>query len=130
LNKVLFIPKNKFRIIPKIILLNKPLIMAIANCNSDSIENAFLKDKNETNETKYNKIISYIKDNKNNIDIIDIGGESTRPGSDIIEEKEEFNRISNLISKIRNDEELKDIVISIDTRKVKLINYEIKLKIF
>ncbi len=104
--------------------------MAIANCNSDSIENAFLKDKNETNETKYNKIISYIKDNKNNIDIIDIGGESTRPGSDIIEEKEEFNRISNLISKIRNDEELKDIVISIDTRKVKLINYEIKLKIF
>ena len=47
-------------------------------------------------------------------DIIDIGGESTRPGSEQVSEAEELKRVIPVIEKIR---EKSDIPISIDTTK-------------
>ncbi|MCR5045011.1 MAG: dihydropteroate synthase [Treponema sp.] len=47
-------------------------------------------------------------------DIIDIGGESTRPGSRYIDAKEEIKRVIPVIKKIRA---FSDIPISVDTRK-------------
>ena len=47
--------------------------------------------------------------------IIDIGGESTRPGSQVIEEKDEWNRIENIILKIKK--KFPNIPLSLDTRK-------------
>ena len=47
--------------------------------------------------------------------IIDIGGESTRPGSKIVNEKEEWDRIRNIIKKLK--ENFSDIPLSLDTRK-------------
>ncbi|MBQ9538223.1 MAG: dihydropteroate synthase [Treponema sp.] len=47
-------------------------------------------------------------------DIIDIGGESTRPGSSYIEDQEEIRRIVPVIEQIRKKT---DIPISVDTRK-------------
>ena len=47
-------------------------------------------------------------------DIIDIGGESTRPGSRYIDAKEEIRRVIPVIKKIRR---FSDIPISVDTRK-------------
>ncbi len=47
-------------------------------------------------------------------DIIDIGGESTRPGADEIDIETEINRTIPIIKAIR---EFSDILISIDTRK-------------
>lgn len=47
-------------------------------------------------------------------DIIDVGGESTRPGADTVPAQEEKNRVVPLIEKIRKNS---DIPISIDTRK-------------
>ena len=48
-------------------------------------------------------------------DIIDIGGESTRPGSDSISKDEELQRIVPVIQEIRNQDS--EILISIDTYK-------------
>jgi len=48
-------------------------------------------------------------------DIIDIGGESTRPGSDFISKDEELQRIVPVIKEIRNQDS--EILISIDTYK-------------
>ena len=48
-------------------------------------------------------------------DILDIGGESTRPGSSKISIKEELNRVIPVIKEIRKNN--KDILISIDTYK-------------
>jgi dihydropteroate synthase len=48
-------------------------------------------------------------------DILDIGGESTRPGASIISVEEELNRILPVINSIRNKDET--IPISIDTTK-------------
>jgi len=50
----------------------------------------------------------------NGADIIDIGGESTRPGSNPVSTKEEINRTIPVIEKIRK---YSDITISIDTYK-------------
>ena len=47
--------------------------------------------------------------------IIDIGGESTRPGSKIINEKEEWDRIKNVIIKLKKN--FPQVILSLDTRK-------------
>jgi dihydropteroate synthase len=51
-------------------------------------------------------------------DILDIGGESTRPGSRAVDETEELARTLPLISAIR---EISDIPISIDTNKASVM---------
>ena len=51
----------------------------------------------------------------NGADIIDIGGESTRPGSDFISKDEELQRIVPVIQEIRNQDS--ETLISIDTYK-------------
>ena len=55
-------------------------------------------------------------------DIVDVGGESTRPGSKSISEKKEWNRIEKIIKKIS-----KKIPLSLDTRKADIMNKGIKL---
>ena len=57
-------------------------------------------------------------------DIVDVGGESTRPGSKSISEKEEWSRIEEIIKKIG-----KKIPLSLDTRKSDIMNKGIKLGI-
>ncbi len=51
-------------------------------------------------------------------DIIDIGGESTRPGFTPVTEEEELKRVIPLIKELRNNS---DIVISVDTSKRKVM---------
>jgi dihydropteroate synthase len=50
-------------------------------------------------------------------DIIDVGGESTRPGSRSISEKEEWARIEKIIREVG-----KKIPLSLDTRKANIMN--------
>ena len=50
-------------------------------------------------------------------DILDVGGESTRPGSDPVEAAEECERVIPVIQQIRK---LSNVLISIDTRKVEV----------
>ena len=47
--------------------------------------------------------------------IIDVGGESTRPGSQVINEKDEWERIKNIIARIKK--EFPNTLLSLDTRK-------------
>ena len=47
--------------------------------------------------------------------IIDIGGESTRPGSTTIDEKEEWKRVENTIIKFKKN--YPKVLLSLDTRK-------------
>jgi dihydropteroate synthase len=56
--------------------------------------------------------------------IIDVGGESTRPSSKIINEKEEWKRIKNVITKLKKN--FPNIVLSLDTRKSYVMKKGIK----
>ena len=57
-------------------------------------------------------------------DIIDIGGESTRPGSKIIHPKKEWRRISKVVKKFKK--KFPKTLLSVDTRKSLVIRNAIK----
>ena len=56
--------------------------------------------------------------------IIDVGGESTRPGSKVVNDKEEWKRIKNIITKIK--ENFSATPISLDTRKSQVMKQGIE----
>ena len=56
--------------------------------------------------------------------VIDIGGESTRPGSTTVNEKEEWKRIENTIIKFKK--KFPKILLSLDTRKSYVMNNGIR----
>jgi dihydroneopterin aldolase/2-amino-4-hydroxy-6-hydroxymethyldihydropteridine diphosphokinase/dihydropteroate synthase len=105
-------------------LSKNSILMGVINCTPDSFSGGLLK---KSTPADYEEIIEKLIANKNNIDIIDIGGESTRPGSQEIDPKSELDRIAPLIFKIRNNPELKNKIISIDTRKALVAEESIKL---
>jgi dihydropteroate synthase len=101
--------KNSITIGSRKFDLNKHYILGILNTTPDSFSDG----------GKYNKIdsaVSYSFDMINSgADIIDVGGESTRPNSDIVDAEEEIKRVNPVIKKIK--ELKKDQLISIDTTK-------------
>ena len=100
------------------IKFNKPHIMGILNVTPDSFSDGGLFFKN----TKaYNQAKHMIK---NGASIIDVGGESTRPGAKIVDKKKEWQRIKKIIIKIKKI--FPKIVLSLDTRKSYVMEQGIK----
>jgi len=88
---------------------NVPQIMGALNITPDSFSDGGLFFE----ETKaYNQAKLMIDSGAT---IIDIGGESTRPGSKTVDEKEEWKRIKNTIIKCKKD--FSKVLLSLDTRK-------------
>jgi len=95
-----------------------PNIMGILNLTPDSFSDG----------GKFNKKKAGLKHAFNlfkfGADIIDVGGESTRPGSKSISEKEEWSRIEKIIRKLG-----KKIPLSVDTRKADIMSKGVKVGI-
>lgn len=91
----------------------KLLIMGILNVTPDSFSDG----------GKFNQVSDALQQaldlEENGADIIDIGGESTRPGAKEVPVEEEINRTIPVIKEIRRQT---DVPISIDTRKSKVAN--------
>ena len=60
-------------------------------------------------------------------DIIDVGGESTRPGSKIVSQKNELLRIKKIVEKFKK--KFPSILLSIDTRKSLVMDFSVKKKV-
>ncbi|ODV60991.1 trifunctional dihydropteroate synthetase/dihydrohydroxymethylpterin pyrophosphokinase/dihydroneopterin aldolase FOL1 [Ascoidea rubescens DSM 1968] len=90
---------------------NKTLIMGIINTTPDSFSDAGL---NLQLEKSFKNVENMVY---SGVDIIDIGGCSTRPGSKFVAPDEELNRVLPLIEAIRlsKDEKVRNVLISIDT---------------
>ncbi|MFZ1290109.1 MAG: dihydropteroate synthase [Melioribacteraceae bacterium] len=104
--------------------LNKstiPLIMGIVNVTPDSFSDG---GKYFDKDSAINHALNLVE---LGADIIDIGGESTRPGVENISENEELNRVIPVIDAIRKKNE--NIFISVDTTKSKVVEEAIKFKI-
>ncbi len=86
-----------------------PQIMGALNITPDSFSDGGLFFE----ETKAYDQVKLMVDS--GATIIDIGGESTRPGSTTIDEKEEWKRIENTIIKFKKN--YPKVLLSIDTRK-------------
>ncbi len=88
---------------------SKPIIMGVLNMTPDSFS-----DGGKFNNKKNS--LSHIKHMiKSGADIIDVGGESTRPGSKTIEPAVEWNRVKYIVKNFKK--KFKKICLSIDTRK-------------
>ena len=91
----------------KLVLLDKPLVMGIINVNSESFYAGSRVSSADDIVKKAGKMI------KEGADILDIGGQSTRPGSKRISVDEELSHVLPAIKLIR--ENFEDIILSIDT---------------
>jgi len=96
---------------------NKTNIMGVLNLTPDSFSDG---GKFNNLQLAYKQALNL---NKFGADIIDIGGESTRPGSSAISVTEEWKRISKVLNK------LKKFNTSLDTRKSIIMEKGIKNKI-
>ena len=99
---------------------NKIEIMGVVNITHNSFYDGgkFINLNNSINHVK--RIIN------DGADIIDIGAESSKPGSDPVSSKEQIKKIEPLVEAIR---EISDIPISIDTRSSKVISNLLKYNI-
>ncbi len=97
------------------------ILMGVLNMTPDSFS-----DGGKFNS--YGKAIQRISNlKKAGADIIDIGGESTRPGSKIIPQKDELKRVQKVVEKFKK--KFTKTLLSIDTRKSLVMDYSIKKNI-
>ena len=90
-------------------------IMGVLNITPDSFSDGGKYNKNTTAKKHLDHLF------ESGAHIVDIGGESTRPGSKPVSSKVEWNRIKNILKKID-----KKKLISLDTRKSDIMEKGIK----
>ena len=95
-----------------------PNIMGILNMTPDSFSDGGKYNKGNKSS---NHIANMIKDGAT---IIDVGGESTRPGSKTINQDTEWMRLKNVLKKFKKNH--KKTSLSIDTRKSEIMLKSIK----
>ena len=93
-----------------------PNILGVLNLTPDSFSDG---GKFNTKKKGINHAIKLYKDGA---DLIDVGGESTRPGSKEVNKEDEWNRINDILKSI-----VKKIPISLDTRKSEIMKNGIKV---
>jgi dihydropteroate synthase len=91
----------------KILSLERPLIMGILNATPDSFFEGHLNDSNDSIIKRVGHMIA------DGADIIDIGGQSTKPGSERVELEEEKKRVIPVIDLIH--QHYPECIISVDT---------------
>ena len=105
LNKLF--PKRSLNVGGRLIDLSEPLIMGILNVTPDSFYDGGRYNTLDKAKIRIEKMI------EDGVSIIDIGGCSTRPGSEMINQEEEWSRICDVIKicSSKND----NLIISVDT---------------
>lgn len=102
----------------KLLAIDKPLVMGIINTTPDSFYDGSRKQSSESVLKQATKMLT------EGADIIDVGGQSTRPGSERISAKEELKRVLPAVEIILKN--FPDTIISVDTYQsevaVELIN--------
>lgn len=96
----------------KLLVIDKPLVMGIINTTPDSFYEA---SRLQTNESVLAQAAKMLQEGA---DIIDVGGQSTRPGSERISVNEELQRVLPTIEIILKN--FPDTIISVDTYQSKV----------
>ncbi len=105
---------GRFTIGNKTFLMNDLTVMGILNVTPDSFSDGgkyFDRDKAIKHGLEMIDL---------GVDIVDVGGESTRPGAELVDEKEELKRVIPVIEKLKTLRP--EAIISIDSSKSKIAN--------
>lgn len=102
-----FPSNNHLRVKDNLFDLSKPKVMGIINCTPDSF---YKKSQVQTQVEILKKVEQYLVEG---VDILDIGGYSSRPGSDHISPQEEIDRILPVVKMIKK--EFSTSILSLDT---------------
>ena len=97
---------------------SKPSIMGVLNLTPDSFSDGGKFNSKSKSFKHISKMV------KSGADIVDVGGESTRPGSKTIEPTKEWGRIKNVLQNFKK--KYKKTSLSLDTRKSDLMIKGIK----
>nr|KAK5442179.1 trifunctional dihydropteroate synthetase [Exophiala xenobiotica] len=89
----------------------KTLVMAILNLTPDSFSDGGMHSVKDLEMLKAT-VRAFIAAG---VDIIDIGGQSTRPNADLLSCEEELSRVLPIVQAIRGMEEAENVALSIDT---------------
>ena len=98
---------SKPKRIPKLKFDNLPILMGVLNITPDSFSDGGKFNEKSSAKKQINKLIV------DGAKIIEVGGESTRPGSKEILETEEWLRVNKVMDYLKS----KKIFVSLDTRK-------------
>jgi dihydropteroate synthase len=110
---------KKKKIFKQLNLSDFPIFMGIVNLTPDSFSDGGKYNKKNLAMKHVNNLLS------SGAKIIDIGGESTRPGANDISSTEEWNRIKLVLNSLKN----KKCFISLDTRKSFVMQKASKIKV-
>jgi dihydropteroate synthase len=102
-----FPSNNHLRVKDNLFDLSKPKVMGIINCTPDSF---YKKSQVQTQVEILKKVEQYLVEG---VDILDIGGYSSRPGSDHISPQEEIDRVLPVVKMIKK--EFSTSILSLDT---------------
>lgn len=103
-------------VLPDFLSAERPLVMGIVNVTPDSFSDGGL------NAESARAIAHGIQLAKEGADILDVGGESTRPGSEGVPEDEELRRIIPVIEALAAE----GLTVSVDTRKANVMRAALK----
>lgn len=110
------LPQPAYRVLPlprgRMLVFNETIIQGILNVTPDSFS-----DGGKYSKSVEDALVQAIQMERDGAGIIDIGGESTRPGAEAVGIEEELRRVLPIIQRIR---EVSDIPISIDTRNARV----------
>ncbi len=99
--------------------VNRVELMGVINANSDS----FYQGSRFVGEDAIKRIKELISEGA---DIIDIGGVSSRPGSDMIDSKEELLRVKDICDFIKKEKLFREYTFSIDSYNYEVIEYALR----
>ncbi len=91
--------------------MSEPQLMGILNVTPDSFSDGGRHNAPDT------ALRTALEMERNGASIIDIGGESVRPGAELVDEAEEIDRTASVIAQIRAETA---VAMSIDTRKTRV----------
>ena len=96
--------------------LDRPRVMGIVNITPDSFAGA---GRHATTPAALAHARTLLADGA---DIIDLGGESTRPGAAPVSEQQELDRVLPLVEQLRVECDQRGVTISVDTRKAAVMH--------
>jgi len=107
----------KFLARDKVLKIKTPVVCGVINITDDSFSGDGILSKAADSKFRVEKLVLNKAENmvKAGAKILDIGGESSRPGSLPINEKEEINRVVPALKALRKN--FKNTLISVDTYK-------------